>query len=397
LQLLFYFHTYNLYTNPDKNENQREVKENMSKVGELIDKIGVKDSPFILGYFKEDFNEYTLVVRLKINNKILSKKLCIILIFNILVDKKRQFIILPMHNLKANFDKFFGLTKSFFSDQINEFDNFQNYPRIPKMSDCQIIALALTAESIGIDSESYFFGKLKSDYTSDFPNLIDRSNFNRRHKRLYPWISALNQGLSNILNQGEDTYIVDSIPVPVCQIAREKRSKICKENFETAPDKGYSAVSKAFYYGYKLHMVTSVRGVFSSMDMSKASVHDVYYLNDIKHSQLSNCRIIGDKGYLSKEHQLDLFSSCNIQLETPKRSNQKDKEPFAYIFKKSRKRIETLFSQLCDQFMLKRNYAKSNLGISVRILSKITAVTVLQYFNFLNNKPLNRLKYALAS
>jgi uncharacterized membrane protein len=133
------------------------------------------------------------------------------------------------------------------------------------------------------------------------------------------------------------------------------------------------------------------------MDMSKASVHDVYYLTDIKHSHLSNCRLIGDKGYLSKEHQLDLFSSCNIRLETPKRSNQKDKEPFAYIFKKSRKRIETLFSQLCDQFMLKRNYAKSNLGISVRILSKITAVTVLQYFNFLNNKPLNKLKYALVS
>lgn len=101
--------------------------------------------------------------------------------------------------------------------------------------------------------------------------------------------------------------------------------------------------------------------------------------------------------YLSKEHQLDLFSSYNVRLETPKRSNQKGKEPFAYIFKKSRKRIETLFSQLCYQFMLKRNYAKSNLGISVRILSKITAVTVLQYFNFLNNKPWNRLKYALAS
>jgi hypothetical protein len=31
-----------------------------------------------------------------------------------------------------------------------------------KMSDSQLIALALTAESIGIDSESYFFGKLKS-------------------------------------------------------------------------------------------------------------------------------------------------------------------------------------------------------------------------------------------
>jgi len=45
--------------------------------------------------------------------------------------------------------------------------------------------------------------------------------------------------------------------------------------------------------------------------------------------------------------------------------------------------------------MLKSNYAKTNLGISVRILSKIMAVAVLQNFNFLNNKPLNRLKYAL--
>ena len=330
-------------------------------------------------------------------NKILLKKLCNILKNNILVENKDQFIYLLMHNLKTNFDKFFGITKSFFSNRINEFDNFQSYIRNPKMSDCQIIALALTAESIGIDSENYFFGKLKSDHANDFPNLIDRCNYNRRRKRLYARMTELNQGLADLLNEGENTYIVDSIPVPVCQIAREKRSKVCRENFETAPDKGYSAVSKAYYYGYKLHLVTSVRGVFASMDMSKASVHDVYYLSDIKNSHLNNCNLIGDKGYISKEHQLDLFSSCNIRLETPKRSNQKDKEPFAYVFKKSRKRIETLFSQLCDQFMLKRNYAKSNLGISIRLLSKISAVTVLQYINHLNNKPLNRLKYALAA
>lgn len=319
------------------------------------------------------------------------------LIFNILAENKRQFIILPMHNLKTNFDKFFGITKSFFATRINCFDNFMEYPRKPKMSDCQIIALVLTSESIGIDSENYLFGKLKSDHAKDFPNLIDRSNFNRRRKRLYPLLTDLNKGLSDILNEGENAYLVDSIPVPVCQIAREKRSKICKEIFETAPDKGYSAVSKSYYYGYKLHLVTSVRGVFSSMDMSKASVHDVHYLSDIKHSDLSNCTLIGDKGYLSKEHQVDLFSSCNIRLETPKRSNQKNREPFNYIFKRSRKRIETLFSQLCDQFMLKRNYAKTNIGVSVRILSKITAVTTLQYLNHTSHKPINKLKYALAS
>lgn len=79
-----------------------------------------------------------------------------------LVENKRQFIILLMHNLKTNFDKFLGITKSFFIDQINVFENFQTYPKNPKMSDCQIIALALTGESIGIDSENYLFWQIKS-------------------------------------------------------------------------------------------------------------------------------------------------------------------------------------------------------------------------------------------
>lgn len=301
-----------------------------------------------------------------------------------------------MHNLKTNFDKIFGIAKSFFSNNINTYGNFRHYSNKPKMSDCEIIALALTSESLGIDSENYFFGKLKSDHAADFPNLIDRSNYNRRRKAMADKISCFNQSLANILNEGENVYLVDSIPVPVCQPARMGRSKVCRENFETAPDKGYSAVSKNYYYGYKLHLVTSVRGVFSSMDMSRASVHDVHFLSNIRQSHLNNCTLIGDKGYLSKEHQLDLFSSCKIRLETPKRSNQLIKERFTPIFKKCRKRIETLFSQLCDQFMLKRNYAKTNVGISVRILCKITSVTVLQYINHINNKPINHLKYALA-
>lgn len=301
-----------------------------------------------------------------------------------------------MHNLKTNFEKILGIAKSFFCNDIDTFGNFHNYPNKPKMSDCDIIALSLTSEALGIDSENYFFCKLKSDHSTDFPNLIDRSNYNRRRKMMAPYISKLNQQASDFLNEGENVFLIDSIPVPVCQIARSSRSKICREDFETAPDKGYSAVSKAYYYGYKLHMVTSVRGIFASMDLSKASVHDVHFLSNVKCSHLNNCTLIGDKGYLSKEHQLDLFSSCRIKLETPKRSNQLVKERFTPVYKRCRKRIETLFSQLCDQFMLKRNYAKTNIGISIRILSKVTSVTVLQYINFINNKPINHLKYALA-
>jgi IS5 family transposase len=265
------------------------------------------------------------------------------------------------------------------------------------MSDCEIIALAVTGETLGIDSENYLWGKLKSDHAEDFPNLIDRSNYNRRRKKLYPFIEQLNQAVAGKLNEGENIFLVDSIPIPVCKNARERRSKICRENFETAPDKGFSAVNQSYYYGYKLHLLTSVNGVYHSMDLSKASVHDVHYLSDVKQSGLNSCTLIADKGYLSATHQLDLFTSCQVNLQTPNRANQKDYKPFSITFKKVRKRIETLFAQLCDQFMLKRNYAKTLLGLSVRILSKITAVTLLQFINLKNDKPLNHLKYALAN
>lgn len=63
---------------------------------------------------------------------------------------------------------------------------------------------------------------------------------------------------------------------------------VCKENFEAAPDKGYSAANKSYYSGYKPHLVTSIRGVFHSTDITMASVHDIHYLSDIKKSGLNN-------------------------------------------------------------------------------------------------------------
>jgi hypothetical protein len=96
---------------------------------------------------------------------------------------------------------------------------------------------------------------------------------------------------------------------------------------------------------------------------------------------MSDCVLLGDRGYLSDSIQLDLFQASNIKLQTPKRMNQANYKPQPYVFRKSRKRIETLFSQLCDQFLIRRNYAKTFEGFKTRILAKITALTLVQYIN----------------
>ena len=302
-----------------------------------------------------------------------------------------------MHNLKTNYDKFFQQISFVMSDRLLDDSNFKNYPRKPALSDCSILALTLCSEALGIDSENYFWSKLQSDHAHDFPKLIDRSNFNRRKKNLVSYLALYNQRLANEMNESEDAFIVDSMPVPICNIARADRISICKENFESAPDKGYSSITKTYFMGYKLHLVTSVRGVFHSMQLSKASVHDVHYLEEIKDTGLNNCLLLGDKGYLSAEQKTDLFHTAKIELQTPCRTNQLQQTLFPYVFKKCRKRIETQFSQLCDQFMIKRNYAKTYRGLATRIISKITAFTSLQYLNFTSGKSLNKIKHALAA
>lgn len=117
-----------------------------------------------------------------------------------------------------------------------------------------------------------------------------------------------------------------------------------------------------------------------SLDLTKASVHDIHYLKDVKHL-FSNCIITGDKGYINKTEQINLFETAGIHLEVPLRSNRKDSEQLMPILRRVHKRVETLFSQLCDQFIIQRNYAKSFTGFKSRILAKITGLAVLQYLN----------------
>ena len=64
--------------------------------------------------------------------------------------------------------------------------------------------------------------------------------------------------------------------------------------------------------------------------------------------------------------------------------------------RRTRKRIETVFSQLHDQFRIDRNYAKSFTGFKTRLLAKITALTVSQFINIFHYmRPINHIKHCL--
>jgi hypothetical protein len=302
-----------------------------------------------------------------------------------------------MHNIKTNFDKISEVVKDILGTEVNEKGNYLRRGVVPKFSDISIISLSLTAECLGIDSENYLFSKLDKEYKTAFENMISRRQYNDRRKLLFEKTEKVRKLLSARLNRQADVFAIDSMPLEICKISREQRNKMGKESEQHSPDKGYCASQKKYFYGYKLHSVCSNAGVIASLDLTKASVHDVHYLKDVK-ELFSNCIITGDKGYIGRQHQINLFETAAIQLEVPLRSNQKDRKPVIRILKKVRKRIETVFSQLCDQFMIQRNYAKSFAGFKSRVLAKVTGFTILQFLNkFIYNKPVSRVKHTLAN
>ncbi len=137
-----------------------------------------------------------------------------------------------------------------------------------------------------------------------------------------------------------------------------------------------------------------VKNYFRVLEVISSLNYELVYKSDVGRKQkISDFALLGDRGYLSQSIQLDLFQTVKIKLETPRGANQKDYKPQPYICRKSRKRIETLFSQLCDQFRIRNNYAKTFEGFKTRILAKIIALTLIQYINkFIFERPINNIK-----
>jgi hypothetical protein len=142
-----------------------------------------------------------------------------------------------MHDIKSNFDKVYQTIES---PNLSVFDSSDNLlkpgPR-SEFTDLEVIALSLVAEFMSCDSENWLFNKLRSDYQQSFPNLIDRSRFNRRKRGLFLTIDLVRSKLAELFLSFEDYYIIDSMPLEVCQLSMEKRSKVCAEAFETSPEK----------------------------------------------------------------------------------------------------------------------------------------------------------------
>lgn len=255
-----------------------------------------------------------------------------------------------------------------------------------KLSDSEIISISLVGEAITVDSEKAWFYFVKKNFKDLFPNICDRTRFNRTKRNLYIVIKEIQKYFVSLpMFENDNIRIIDSMPIPVCKFARAYFSKC----FKDISSYGYCASKKETYFGLKLHALVTRYGFITDFFLTSAGVDDrsaVFELTENKPS----IKIIADKGYVSDNLKYELQKERNISLISLKRRNSKDplEKQLRNVLSKTRRRIETSFSQLAEQFNINRVLAKSKWGLMLRITLKILSHNISFIVNNLlgNNK-----------
>jgi len=104
---------------------------------------------------------------------------------------------------------------------------------------------------------------------------------------------------------------------------------------------------------------------------------------------------LGDKGYVSKPFQLDLFETKEVKMVTQPRVNMKTPFSWTKEMGMQRKRIETLFSQLNAQFSITKNLAKKFVGLYTRVALELASALTCIVLNLQSNRKVNLIKSAL--
>jgi len=239
---------------------------------------------------------------------------------------------------------------------------------------CQARTSSAEVLTTAIVSAKYFGGNYSRSRCfmksyNYIPRMISESRFIRRIEALG---NEIVRDLFEIMAQTfkltnpDNVYAIDSFPVPVCLNARISRCKIYTEQKYM----GFCASKNEYFYGIKVHMLVSKSGKPVEFIIKPGSFSDISIAREFKFDVELQSKIHADKGYTDYEFEDYLELQKNISFAVQRKSNAK-RRPRGYCGK-TRKVIETTFSQIVKQFA-KKIHAVTAKGFELKIVMFIFA------------------------
>lgn len=242
----------------------------------------------------------------------------------------------------------------------------------PVFSDSEVITLTIMMDFIPFPSERQFYSFVRANYLHLFPDLIDRSQFNRRARNLHLLIEEFRRYWVTKLGATKAaTLLLDTKPVPVVGYKRSKRHS----DFAGKADYGVCSSRKMKYFGFKLVMLSTMDGIPVAFELVPANTDERAAAEEVL-DYAWNCDIIGDKGFIGEDWQREQHDRHGNRIWTQKRVNQKKQNDpkFDRWLNSARQRIESTFSEVQNTGRnLERLLAKTVWGLRTHIVAKMTS------------------------
>jgi hypothetical protein len=282
---------------------------------------------------------------------------------------------------------------------IGEQANLRRSPNnTPQFTDAEVITLALVGELNSYNSERAWWRFVSKNYRYLFPHLCDRTRYGRRLRKLKLVIEMIrHQWLFQLDVPSDRLRLVDSFPLRLLRLPRLSSSS-CP--FEYAATVGYCASLKEHYYGFKLHVLTDVRGIPVTFVLTPAFPHDnqglPYLLDELIELGMWHLTliVIGDKAYIGVDYARRLKDTYGIEICAIQRHYDKELPDTGLneLLRKTRKIIETSHAVLTQTLNANWTYCRSIQGLLTKLVSKFAACNLANYLNSLMQLPLLEVK-----
>ncbi len=257
----------------------------------------------------------------------------------------------------------------------------------PALTDEEVITMEICGEYFKLHADKDLFAYFRDHYRHFFPNLSDRAAFARQAANLWSVKAAIWQRLVRASGQGDDpVQVIDTVPLPVCTYTRAPRDRC----FKLLADYSHCAAKKLDYYGFKLGLRVSQRGMITHFPLLNARAHDVNHLNALVENFAGLCP--ADKGFIDPFRQPLLLERYGVKIVTPARSNMKEEHPKALrkFCSRIRKIVETVGSHLTERFAVAAIRVHDIWHFQHRLIRKVLAHTVMVFLNLqLGRDPLD--------
>ena len=245
----------------------------------------------------------------------------------------------------------------------------------PTLADSEVLAIAVGGEFLGIATDQALYRYFRRHHAALFPGLtrVHRTTFVRQVTNLAPAAAALwrHYGAALAARGAIDpaVMVVDSMPLPVCHPARNARCR----RFRDVAAFGKDAMTKRFFFGFRLHVRLTWPGAITAAALVPANVHDLVVAPWLLAGERGWA--LGDSAYWSPATRAELAAG-GLALEAPRRQGPPGAPKWPRWLVNMRRRVETVLAQLVERYRVKRVWARDLRHLVARCARKLLSHTL---------------------